>query len=191
MQSSHFIEAEDGDTMERVTFYGHEKNETTARLAQINLAVHGLEGKIRAGNEAITYYKDPHELVGECDFVMANPPFNVDEVDAEKGQGRQAAAIRPAGREQGQEGLERQLSVASVLLQLPERERPRRHRDVIPGLQLRARRGQGAPEAGRDRRRRRDDRYPRQLLLHPHGALPALVSGPFEGTGRGPGATMC
>ena len=87
VQSSHFIEAEDGDTMERATFYGHEKNETTARLAQINLAVHGLEGKIRAGNEAITYYKDPHELVGECDFVMANPPFNVDEVDAEKVKG--------------------------------------------------------------------------------------------------------
>ena len=70
--------------MKLVTFYGHEKNETTAKLAQINLAVHGLEGRIRAGNEAITYYKDPHELVGECDFVMANPPFNVDEVDAEK-----------------------------------------------------------------------------------------------------------
>ena len=84
VQSSHFIEEEGEDTMKRVTFYGHEKNEMTARLAQINLAVHGLEGKIRAGNEAITYYKDPHELVGKCDFVMANPPFNVDEVDAEK-----------------------------------------------------------------------------------------------------------
>ena len=87
VQSSHFIEHEGHDTMKRVTFYGHEKNETTARLAQINLAVHGLEGKIRAGNEAITYYKDPHELVGKCDFVMANPPFNVDEVDAEKVKG--------------------------------------------------------------------------------------------------------
>ena len=70
--------------MKRVTFYGHEKNETTAKIAQINLAVHGLEGSIRAGNEAITYYKDPHELAGMCDFVMANPPFNVDEVDAER-----------------------------------------------------------------------------------------------------------
>ena len=87
VQSSHFIEDEGQDTMERVTFYGHEKNETTAKLAQINLAVHGLEGTIRAGNEAITYYKDPHELVGACDFVMANPPFNVDEVDAEKVKG--------------------------------------------------------------------------------------------------------
>ena len=73
--------------MARVTFYGHEKNETTAKLAQINLAVHGLEGTIRAGNEAITYYKDPHELAGQCDFLMANPPFNVDEVDAEKVRG--------------------------------------------------------------------------------------------------------
>ena len=87
VQSSHFIEDAGEDTMKRVTFYGHEKNETTAKLAQVNLAVHGLEGRIRAGNEAITYYKDPHELVGECDFVMANPPFNVDEVDAEKVKG--------------------------------------------------------------------------------------------------------
>ena len=87
VQSSHFIEEEGRDTMKRVTFYGHEKNETTAKLAQINLAVHGMQGTIRAGNEAITYYKDPHELVGKCDFVMANPPFNVDEVDAEKVKG--------------------------------------------------------------------------------------------------------
>ena len=87
VQSSHFIEDAGDDTMKKVTFYGHEKNETTAKLAQINLAVHGLEGAIRAGNEAITYYRDPHELVGKCDFVMANPPFNVDEVDAEKVKG--------------------------------------------------------------------------------------------------------
>ena len=87
VQSSHFIEDAGEDTMKRVTFYGHEKNETTAKLAQINLAVHGLQGAIRAGNEAITYYRDPHELAGKCDFVMANPPFNVDEVDAEKVRG--------------------------------------------------------------------------------------------------------
>jgi len=87
VQTSHFIEHEGQDTMKRVTFYGHEKNETTAKMAQINLAVHGLQGKIAVGNEAITYYKDPHELAGECDFVMANPPFNVDEVDAEKVKG--------------------------------------------------------------------------------------------------------
>ena len=87
VQSGHFIEVKGEDAMQRVTFYGHEKNDTTAKLAQINLAVHGLEGRLRAGNEAITYYKDPHELAGKCDFVMANPPFNVDEVDAEKVKG--------------------------------------------------------------------------------------------------------
>ena len=87
VQSGYFIEKKGEDTMKRVTFYGHEKNETTAKLAQINLAVHGMEGRLRAGNEAITYYKDPHELVEKCDFVMANPPFNVDEVDAEKVRG--------------------------------------------------------------------------------------------------------
>ena len=87
VQSSHFIESKGAEPMKRVTFYGHEKNETTAKLAQINLAVHGLEGKIRAGNEAITYYTDPHELSGKCNFVMANPPFNVDEVDAERVKG--------------------------------------------------------------------------------------------------------
>jgi len=47
----------------------------------MNLAVHGLEGKFA---EAITYYQDEHTLVGKCDFVMANPPFNVDLVDAER-----------------------------------------------------------------------------------------------------------
>jgi type I restriction enzyme M protein len=47
----------------------------------MNLAVHVLEGNIQ---KAITYYEDPHELAGKADFVMANPPFNVDEVDADK-----------------------------------------------------------------------------------------------------------
>ena len=87
VQSSYFIEGKGADPMKRVTFYGHEKSLTTGKMAQINLAVHGLQGNIRAGNEALTYYNDPHELVGKCDFVMANPPFNVDEVDAEKVRG--------------------------------------------------------------------------------------------------------
>ena len=81
VQSAHFIERLYENPTERVTFYGMEKNPTTIRLANMNLAVHGLEGNIQ---KAITYYEDPHELLGKCDFVMANPPFNVDEVDAEK-----------------------------------------------------------------------------------------------------------
>ncbi|MCC6494304.1 MAG: N-6 DNA methylase [Pirellulales bacterium] len=81
VQSSHFIERLGEDTAHRVTFYGQEKTATTIRLAKMNLAVHGLEGDIR---EANTFYEDVHNLYGKCDFVMANPPFNVDMVDAEK-----------------------------------------------------------------------------------------------------------
>ncbi len=81
VQSAHFIERMKKDPTKVATFYGQEKNSTTIRLAKMNLAVHGLEGKIEPG---ITYYTDTHELLGKADFVMANPPFNVDEVDAEK-----------------------------------------------------------------------------------------------------------
>ncbi|MDA8254887.1 MAG: N-6 DNA methylase [Betaproteobacteria bacterium] len=87
VQSSHFIEHEGLDTMKRVSFYGQEKTATTIRLAKMNLAVHGLEGDIR---EANSFYADVHRLQdgralwGNCDFVMANPPFNVDMVDAER-----------------------------------------------------------------------------------------------------------
>ena len=81
VQSAHFIESMKKNPSEQATFYGMEKNPTTIRLAKMNLAVHGLEGKI---DKAITYYEDPHELVGKADFVMANPPFNVDEIDADK-----------------------------------------------------------------------------------------------------------
>lgn len=84
VQSSHFIEHEGGNTPEKVTFFGQEKNRETIRIAKMNLAVHGLEGKIA---EAITYYQDEHSLAGKCDFVMANPPFNVDLVDAERIKG--------------------------------------------------------------------------------------------------------
>jgi type I restriction enzyme M protein len=81
VQSSHFIERQGADTTRRVVFYGQEKNPDTIRIAKMNLAVHGLEGHIA---DAITYYQDEHNLIGRCDFVMANPPFNVDLVDAER-----------------------------------------------------------------------------------------------------------
>jgi type I restriction enzyme M protein len=81
VQSSHFIEHEGGDTAKKVVFYGQEKNPDTINIAKMNLAVHGLTGEIK---EAITYYQDEHNLVGGANFVMANPPFNVDLVDAER-----------------------------------------------------------------------------------------------------------
>jgi type I restriction enzyme M protein len=81
VQSARIIEEHGDSPTEKLTFRGLEKNATTIRLAKMNLAVHGLEGDIQ---KAITYYEDPHELVGKAGYVMANPPFNVDEIDADK-----------------------------------------------------------------------------------------------------------
>ena len=79
VQSARFVEQMKANPAEALTFYGMEKNPATIRLARMNLAVHGLEGDIK---KAISYYEDPHELLGKADYVMANPPFNTDEVDA-------------------------------------------------------------------------------------------------------------
>lgn len=81
VQTGYFIESEGFNPAEKVTFYGQEKAETNTKLAKMNLAVHGLEGNILEGN---TFYEDKHNLVGCADFVMANPPFNVDGVDKSK-----------------------------------------------------------------------------------------------------------
>lgn len=81
VQTGYFIESEGLKPAEKVTFYGQEKAELNTKLAKMNLAVHGLEGNIQEGN---TFYEDKHDLVSGADFVMANPPFNVDGVDKAK-----------------------------------------------------------------------------------------------------------
>lgn len=81
VQTGYFIETEGMKPAEKVTFYGQEKADQNTKLAKMNLAVHGLEGNIQEGN---TFYEDKHDLVGRADFVMANPPFNVDGVDKSK-----------------------------------------------------------------------------------------------------------
>jgi len=81
VQSSHFMEGRGQSAAQRVVFFGQEFKTSNLRLAKMNLAVHALEGDIV---EANTFYEDVHELFARCDFVMANPPFNVDKVDAEK-----------------------------------------------------------------------------------------------------------
>ncbi|MEP7111384.1 MAG: class I SAM-dependent DNA methyltransferase [Ferruginibacter sp.] len=81
VQTGYFIESKGLQTAEKVTFYGQEKADLNTKLAKMNLAVHGLEGNIQEGN---TFYEDKHGLVGGADFVMANPPFNVDGVDKGK-----------------------------------------------------------------------------------------------------------
>ena len=67
----------------QMTFFGQEKVEYNAQLCLMNMAVHGLNGRIISGDEANSFYHDAHNLAGMCDYVMANPPFNVDKVKAE------------------------------------------------------------------------------------------------------------
>lgn len=83
VQTGHFIEEQDKNTSvnQQVTCYGTELKSNNTRLAKMNLAIHGIEGKIIESN---SFYSDPHALVGKCDFVMANPPFNVKKVDKKK-----------------------------------------------------------------------------------------------------------
>lgn len=64
-----------------ISIYGVERVNETIKLCKMNLAVHGHEGDIRQAN---SYYEDQHKSLDKFDFVMANPPFNVDRVDMER-----------------------------------------------------------------------------------------------------------
>lgn len=83
IQSGDFVNQAGMNANKAMTFYGQEKVEYNAQLCLMNMAVHGLTGNIRSGNDANTFYYDAHNLDGKCDYVMANPPFNVDKVKAE------------------------------------------------------------------------------------------------------------
>lgn len=83
VQTGDFVNAEGMNANRAMTFYGQEKVEYNAKLCKMNMAVHGLSGTIKSGDEANTFYHDAHNLVGKCDYVMANPPFNVDKVKSE------------------------------------------------------------------------------------------------------------
>ena len=82
VQTAHFIKDHENKSVnEAITVYGTELKSNNTRLAKMNLAIHGIEGKII---EANSFYTNPHtpKLTGKCDFIMANPPFNVDKIDA-------------------------------------------------------------------------------------------------------------
>jgi type I restriction enzyme M protein len=83
VQTGHFLEENKSikSVNEAITCYGTELKSNNTRLAKMNLAIHGIEGKVIEDN---SFYSDPHNLVGKCDFVMANPPFNVKKVDKNK-----------------------------------------------------------------------------------------------------------
>jgi type I restriction enzyme M protein len=81
VQSAKFVERHRANPGAELSIYGQEKTTETVRLCKMNLAVHGLSGDIREGN---SYYEDIHRSVGKFNFVMANPPFNVNNVDKDK-----------------------------------------------------------------------------------------------------------
>jgi len=81
VQCAKFVDRHNQSATRELSVYGVEQKEGTVPLAKMNLALHGLSGDIRLAN---SYYDDPHDAVGTFDFVMANPPFNVDKVDKDK-----------------------------------------------------------------------------------------------------------
>ena len=81
VQSGKFVERHKKRPSVEIMVYGQEKTAETVRLCRMNLAVHGLSGDIRQGN---TYYEDLHNSFGKFDFVMSNPPFNVNGIEKEK-----------------------------------------------------------------------------------------------------------
>ena len=86
VQTGDFVNAAGMEANSAMTFYGQEKVEYNAQLCLMNMAVHGLTGVIKSGDEANTFYHDAHNLDGCCDYIMANPPFNVDKVNSESAQ---------------------------------------------------------------------------------------------------------
>ena len=83
IQSGDFVKSKGMNANSAMTFYGQEKVEYNAQLCLMNMAVHGLTGVIKSGDEANSFYHDAHNLDGACDYIMANPPFNVDKIKAE------------------------------------------------------------------------------------------------------------
>jgi len=84
VQSARFVAEHQQNPAAELALYGVEKTDETGRLCRLNLAVHGLEGDIRHGGNVNSYYDDPHAATGQFDFVLANPPFNVNAVDKER-----------------------------------------------------------------------------------------------------------
>src|SRR5213078_3729587 len=78
VQSARFVDEHRNGGSGRLSIYGQERVEETVKLCKMNLAVHGLEGQISQSN---AYYENPFNSVQQFDFVMANPPFNVNKID--------------------------------------------------------------------------------------------------------------
>jgi type I restriction enzyme M protein len=81
VQSARFVQEHRKNPSTELSIHGQEKVGSIVAISRMNLAMHGLEGDIR---EANSYYEDEHGSTGKFDFVLANPPFNVNAVDKDR-----------------------------------------------------------------------------------------------------------
>ena len=150
VQCAKFVERHRGSATAELSVYGQEQKESTVPIAKMNLALHGLSGDVRLGN---SYYDDLHHSRGSFDFVMANPPFNVNGVDKSKLEGDKRVPVRDSPARQ------RQLPLDPALLLVAWRRRPGRVRHGQLGWRRPAL-GAGHPSAAhRVEERRRDGGY--------------------------------
>ena len=98
VQSARFVEGHHNGRKGRLSIYGQERVEETVKLCKMNLAVHGLGGQVSQSN---TYYEDPFQSVGQFDYVMANPPFNVNKIDKAKLEGDKRFPFGPPRSDNG------------------------------------------------------------------------------------------
>lgn len=95
VQFAKFVERHKGSATEKLSVFGQEQKEVTVPLAKMNLALHGVSGDFRLGN---SYYDDIHSIVGAFDFVMANPPFNVDRIDKDLARRKPTSGANSSNR---------------------------------------------------------------------------------------------
>jgi type I restriction enzyme M protein len=98
VQSARFVDEHRNGKTGRLSIHGQERVDETVRLCKMNLAVHGLEGQVSQSN---TYYEDPFKSVGQFDYVMANPPFNVNKIDKSKLEGDKRYPFGPPQADNG------------------------------------------------------------------------------------------
>ena len=157
VQCAKFVARHRGSANRDLSVFGQEQKEVTVPIGKMNLALHGLSGDIRQAN---SYYEDPHRAVGAFDFVMANPPFNVNGIDKTKIDGQTAAVpIRPA--QAGQWQL--RLDPALLLIALSKRSGRVRHGQL--GARRKGERSRDPAATSSGQGRRYHDRDQPELLL--------------------------